>query len=200
MRPLVAALVLTAGLAVPLAAQMTVDFTPELGAFVPLQNLLNGPPVTRHQTRFAIGGRVGLWLGPSFGLETTAAYSEPKVVTRVNGVNVDATDANIFAGSLRGVVKLGSADRGVALLLSAGAGLVSNGGAYGSGRSGHLKFAPAAGLGFLARLTRDVDARLDVDGYDYRPQLTDVDGVVTTYRRQYDLLIMLGLTGRFGGM
>jgi hypothetical protein len=197
MRRLIATALL-ALLARPAAAQVTVDFTPKAGVYVPVEHFSDAGVITRHQTQFAIGGRLGLWLSPSLGLEGTVDYSEPSINTLVNGVNVGSVPANIFAASLRPTVKLSSRNGVTALVLSAGGGIVSQGGQFAAGLRGKTDLAPAAGVGLLVRLTRVVDARFDVDGYTYTPTLTDVTGAAITGRRQYDLFIAFGLRGQFG--
>lgn len=200
MRRLIATapLALIALLAGPAAAQVAVDFSPHAGAYVPVEHFSDVGAVTRHQTQFAIGGRLGVWLSPSFGLEGTLDYSEPSVNTLVNGVNVGSVPANVVAASLRPTVKLSARNGVTALVLSAGGGFVSQGGQFAAGLRGKTDLAPAAGVGLLIRLTRVVDARFDVDGYTYTPTLTDVTGFAISGRRQYDLFISFGLRGQFG--
>jgi hypothetical protein len=197
MRRLIATALL-ALVARPAMAQVTVDFTPKLGAYVPLENFSETGVVTRHSNQFAIGGRLGVWMSPSFGIEGTVDYSEPSLNTRVNGVTVSSVSASIIAASLRPTVKLSAPSGAMALVLSAGGGLVSQGGDATTGLRGRTDLAPAAGAGLLVRLTRKVDARVDVDGYSYKPTLTDVNGNSLVGRRQYDLFVSFGLRGVFG--
>jgi hypothetical protein len=197
MRRLIATALL-ALVARPAMAQVTVDFTPKLGAYVPLENFTDKGVVTKRQTQFAIGARLGLWFSPSVGLEGTVDYSKPDLDTRFNGVSVSSVSGTIFAASLRPAVKLSSPSGATALLLSAGGGIVSEGGDVTAGLAGKTDIAPAAGVGLLVRLTRVVDARFDVDGYSYKPTLTDANGNTLAARRQYDLFVSFGLRGVFG--
>ena len=71
----------------PGAAQ-TVDLTPRIGAYVPLVNLIEGtdplsglPREQKAETKFTIGGRLGVWFGRSFGIEGVADYNRSGVET-----------------------------------------------------------------------------------------------------------------------
>ncbi len=76
------ALVLPALLALsaaPLSAQVALDFTPQIGVYVPLKDLVVGTDATtglsltqRAENKLTIGGRLGVWLTPSFGFEGVA--------------------------------------------------------------------------------------------------------------------------------
>ena len=133
------ALVLLALLALPtapLAAQVTLDFTPRLGAYVPLKDLIVGtdpttglPLTQRAQTKFTIGGRLGVWLAPSFGFEGVVDYNKSGVGQVLGGIPQADIASHLFASSGRAMVRLGSGSS-VAFILSAGGGLVSRGGDF----------------------------------------------------------------------
>ena len=99
------ALFLTALPTAPLAAQVSADFTPRLGAYVPLKDLIVGtdpatglPARARAETKFTIGGRLGLWLTPSLGLEGVVDYNKGGVVTYLGGLPVTPTAGSHFFG------------------------------------------------------------------------------------------------------
>jgi hypothetical protein len=190
--------------AAPLAAQTRVDFTPRLGVYVPLEDLTVGtdpvtglPATDKAETKFTIGGRVGLWFAPSFGFETTVDYNKSGVNRIVQGVgNVGPFNSHFFATSGRAMTALRAPSRKVALILSAGAGLVDRGGDYTSGVSGRTDFAGAGGLGLEFKLSRHVAGRLDADVYTYKAQYSTPAGP-TSDLRQWDLIITFGLSGPF---
>ena len=198
--------------AASLGAQVSVDFTPQIGAYVPLKDLTLGTdPLSglekrqKAETKLTIGGRLGLWMSPSFGFEGVVDYNKGGVVTYLGGTPVDPTQgSHFFAGSGRAMLKLHSATGGVAIILNAGAGLVDRGGEFISGNTppstvytGRTDFAPAAGIAFLIRLRSDVAARIAVDGYTYSAQYVNPIFGSTGKQRQYDLVITFGLTGPF---
>ncbi|MGH7519379.1 MAG: hypothetical protein ACREOC_18245 [Gemmatimonadales bacterium] len=204
----VLALLVTA--AGPLRAQ-TIDLTPRIGAYVPLVNLIEGTdPLTglaREQkavTKFTIGGRLGVWLGNSFGVEGVVDYNTGPVQTFVGGVRQSPNiSSHLFAASIRPMLRLNSPSGNVALVVSAGGGLVDRGGTFTSGLTSGNQFtgrtdpAGAAGLGLLIKLNRHVAARIDVDGYTYTAQYRNAAAGNTSALRQYDLFITFGLTGPF---
>jgi hypothetical protein len=194
-----------------LGAQVSADFTPRIGAYVPLKDLTVAiDPVTglvqrqKAETKLTIGGRLGLWVSPAFGFEGVVDYNKGGVTTYLGGVQFDSTlGSHFFAGTGRAMLKLHSGDGPVAIILNAGAGLVDRGGGFISGfnppsttYTGRTNFAPAAGIAFLVRLRSDVAARIDVDGYTYNAQYANQFGSLGR-QRQYDLVITFGLTGPF---
>jgi hypothetical protein len=205
---LLALLALAAGRA---RAQVTVDFTPQIGAFVPLRDLAvgtdaNGATVSqKNETKFTIGGRIGVWFSSFLGFEGVVDYNKSGVMTFVAGAQQAPTlGSHLFATSGRAMIRLNPGGGRVALILSGGAGLVDRGGEYINGGNppatklaGRTDFAPAAGAAFVVRLTRDVAARIGADGYTYRVQYFNPTLGATGNRRQYDLLISFGLTGPF---
>jgi hypothetical protein len=209
------ALVLLSLLALPaasLTAQVSVDFTPRAGAYVPLKDLTVGTDPTtglsqrqKAETKFTIGGRLGLWLSPAFGFEGVVDYNKGGVATYLGGSRLDPTaGSHFFAGTGRAMLKLHSAGGGAAIILNAGAGLVDRGGEFIIGGNppstaftGRTDFAPAAGIAFLFRLRSDVAARIDIDGYTYSAQYVNPIFGSTGKERQYDLVITFGLTGPF---
>jgi hypothetical protein len=203
-RPLVL-LALLAPLAAPLAAQTQVDFTPRIGVYVPLEDLTAGTdPITglpaseKAETKFTIGGRIGVWLAPAFGFETTVDYNKSGVNRFVEGVgDVGPINSHLFATSGRAMTKLSAPSGKLALILSAGAGLFDRGGDYTSGLSGRTDFAGAGGVGLQFRISRNVAGRLDADVYTYKAQYSSPTLGTTSDRRQWDLFITFGLTGPF---
>lgn len=207
------ALVLLALLALPtapLAAQVTADFTPRLGVYVPLKDLIVGTDPTtglaqtqRAQTKFTIGGRLGVWLAPSFGFEGVVDYNKSGVGTVLGGIPQADIPSHLFATSGRAMVRLGSGNS-VALILSAGGGLVSRGGDFAAGSnppftsySGTTDLTGNAGIAFLVPLSKTIAARIDVDGMTYSAQYSSPIFGATGSERQYDLFITFGLTGPF---
>jgi hypothetical protein len=204
----VLALLVTA--AGPLRAQ-TVDLTPRIGAYVPLVNLIEGTdPLTglaREQkavTKFNIGGRLGVWFGRAFGVEGVVDYNTGPVQTSLAGVpQTPKISSHLFAASFRPMLRLSSPGSNVALVVSAGGGLVDRGGTFINGLSpgtqlaGRTDPAGAAGVGLLVKISRHVAARIDVDGYTYKAQYRNAAAGNTSALRQYDLFITFGLTGPF---
>ncbi|HEU5171160.1 MAG TPA: hypothetical protein VFU46_11515 [Gemmatimonadales bacterium] len=207
-------LVLLALLALPAASlgAQTVDFTPRIGAYVPLKNIVEGTdPFTgllqeqKPETKFTVGGRLGVWFSSALGIEGVVDYNKGGVQTFLNGNRQSPTlGSHLFAASLRPMVRLNSPSGNVALILSAGGGLADRGGVYVNGISppstqltGRTDVAGAAGVGLLVRLTRDVAARIDVDGYTYQAGYFSPGLGSTGEQRQYDLFITFGLTGPF---
>jgi hypothetical protein len=206
------ALVLLALLALPtapLAAQVTLDFTPRLGAYVPLKDLIVGTDPTtglartqRARTKFTIGGRLGVWLAPAFGFEGVVDYNKSGVETVLGGISQGDIGSHLFASSGRAMVRLGSSS--VAFILSAGGGLVNRGGEFVTGSSppfttysGSTDLTGNAGIAFLVPLSKTVAARIDVDGMTYSAQYSSPIFGTTGSQRQYDLFITFGLTGPF---
>jgi hypothetical protein len=208
------ALVLPALLALsaaPLSAQVSVDFTPQIGAYVPLKDLVVGTDATtglslrqRAENKLTIGGRLGVWLAPSFGFEGVVDYNKSGVKSVLGGVpTAPNISSHFFASTARAMVRVGSGS-GVALILSAGGGVVDRGGDFISGTnpplttySGRADVAGAAGIAFLVPLTRVVAARLAVDGLTYSASYSNAIFGSTGSQRQYDLVITFGLTGPF---
>jgi len=198
--------------AASLEAQVTADFTPRMGVYIPLKDLTVGTDPTtglaqrqKAETKFTIGSRLGLWFGPTFGLEGVVDYNKSGVNTFLGGVpNPPTAGSHLFAASGRAMLKLHVADNNFAVILNGGAGMVDRGGEYINGinppsttYTGRTDFAPAAGISFLIRLRKDVAARIDLDGYTYTAQYTNPIFGSTGQQRQYDLVIMFGLTGPF---
>ena len=198
--------------AASLEAQVTGDFTPRMGVYIPLKDLTVGTDPTtglaqrqKAETKFTIGSRLGLWFGPTFGLEGVVDYNKSGVNTFLGGVpNPPTAGSHLFAASGRAMLKLHVADNNFAVILNGGAGMVDRGGEYINGinppsttYTGRTDFAPAAGISFLIRLRKDVAARIDLDGYTYTAQYTNPIFGSTGQQRQYDLVIMFGLTGPF---
>jgi hypothetical protein len=209
------AVVLLSLLALPAAsleAQISGDFTPRMGVFIPLKDLTVGTDPTtglaqrqKAETKFTIGGRVGMWFGPTFGLEGVVDYNTSGVNTFLGGVQSPPTaGSKFFALSGRARLRLHVVDNNFAVILNGGAGLVDRGGEFINGinppsttYTGRTDFAPAAGISFLVRFSKDVAGRLDLDGYTYTAQYTNPIFGSTGQQRQYDLVIMFGLTGPF---
>ncbi len=201
---------LLATAASPLGAQ-TVELTPRIGAFVPLVNLLEStdpgsglPREDQATTKFNIGGRLGVWFTGALGIEGVVDYNRSAVQVFIGGARQENIQSHIFATSIRPMLKLSSPSRNVALIFSAGGGLVDRGGEYLSGLSppvtqftGRTDVAGAAGIGLLVKLNRHVAARIDVDGYTYMAQYRSAVGGNTSRLRQYDLFITFGLSGPF---
>jgi hypothetical protein len=198
--------------AASLEAQVTADFTPRMGVYIPLENLTVGvdpttglPQRQKAETKFTIGSRLGVWFGPTFGLEGVVDYNKSGVTTYLGGVPTTPTaGSHIFAASGRAMLKLHVADNNFAVILNGGAGILDRGGEYINGinppsttYTGRTDFAPAAGISFLIRLKKDVAGRIDVDGYTYQAQFSNPIFGTTGQQRQYDLVIMFGLTGPF---
>jgi hypothetical protein len=203
-------LALLATAARPIAAQ-TVDLTPRIGAYVPLVNLLEstdpGSGLLREDkaaTKFSIGGRLGVWFGSAFGVEGVVDYNKGGVQTFIGGARQSNLDSHIFAASIRPMFRLSSASQNVAVIFSAGGGLVDRGGDYVNGSTppatqftGRTDPAGAAGMALLVKISRHVAARIDVDGYTYTAQFRSAGAGNTSALRQYDLFITFGLTGPF---
>lgn len=208
------ALVLLALLALPtapLAAQVTADFTPRLGAYVPLKDLIvatdpnTGQTLTqRARTKFTIGARLGVWLAPAFGFEGVVDYNKSGVSTVLGGIPTPPDlGSHLFATNGRAMLKLAPASR-LQVILSAGGGLVTRGGDFITGASppfstysGNTDLTGNAGIAFLVPLSNSVAARIDVDGMTYKAQYSNPIFGSTGSQRQYDLFITFGLTGPF---
>jgi len=101
------------------------------------------------------------------------------------------------------MIRLG-AGSDVAMILSGGVGLVDRGGDFINGSNppltaltGRTDIAPAAGVAFLVGFTKNWAARIDVDGISYKAEYSNASLGSTGEKRQYDLLITFGFTGRF---
>jgi hypothetical protein len=202
-----ALLAITAG---SLPAQ-SVYLTPRIGAYVPLKNLLEstdpGSGLLREDkpvTKLDIGGRLGLWFGNSFGFEGVVDYNTSAVQTYIGGFRQQNLNSHLFAASIRPMFRINSPSGNVALIVSAGGGLVDRGGDYINGASppatqftGRTDVAGAAGLGLVIKVSRWVAARIDVDGYTYTAQYASAGAGSTSSLRQFDLFITFGLTGPF---
>jgi hypothetical protein len=188
----------------PLAAQVQAELTYRIGAFVPLEDLratvdAAGNSLTVSQdSRFSIGGRLGLWLDPYFGLEGTIEYGRSGQTSFLNGVPQSAAAGHVLAASARGVLRLGKPRGRIAFVVSGGGGLTDRNDLAIAGLGSRTEFGPVAGAGLRVRLTPAVTARIDVDGFTYRPDFIDAAGRTSTGERQYDLWITFGLTGPFG--
>jgi hypothetical protein len=209
------ALVLLSLLALPagsLEAQVTADFTPRIGVYVPLRNLTVGtdpttglPQRQRAETKMTIGGRFGLWMTSALGLEGVVDYNKGGVSTYLGGTRIEpTTGSHFFGASGRAMLKLRPGGDNFAVILNGGAGLIDRGGDYINGinppsttYTGRTDFAPAAGISFLVRVRSDVAARIDIDGYTYKAQYVNPIFGSTGEQRQYDLVITFGLTGPF---
>ena len=204
-------LVLLATAPTALEAQ-SFDFTPRIGAYVPVVNLTEGadpgtglPVAQKAATAFTIGGRLGWWWSRAFGIEGVVDYNKGSVQSFLNGSRLaNNLGSHFFAASIRPMFRLSSPNGNLALILSAGGGLVDRGGVYISGVSppltqytGRTDPAGAAGIAFLLNLSRYVAARIDVDGYTYEAQFRSPGGSSTSALRQYDLVVTFGLTGAF---
>ena len=208
------ALVLPALLALsaaPLSAQVSADFTPQIGVYVPLKDLIVGTDATtglsltqRAQKKLTIGGRLGVWMAPSFGFEAVVDYNKSGVKSVLGGIpTTPDIGSHFLASTARAMVRLGQGS-GVAFILSAGGGLVARGGDFINGSnppitsySGGTDAAGAAGIAFLVPLSRVVAARIAVDGLTYQASYSSVIFGSTGSQRQYDLVITFGLTGPF---
>lgn len=197
--------------AVPLAAQVSVDFTPRLGVYIPLKDLTvgtdaaTGLPLTRRaDSKFTIGGRLGVWVAPAFGFEGVVDYNRSGVSSTLGGLpNPPTLSSHFFATSGRAMIRLGAGSN-VAMILSGGVGLVDRGGDFINGANpplttltGRTDVAPAAGVAFLVRLSSTWAARIDVDGISYDAEYSNPILGSTGKKRQYDLLITFGFTGPF---
>jgi hypothetical protein len=203
-KPLLLLALVTLGPA-PLAAQVQAELTYRIGAFVALEDLtatvdaFGNSLAIKQETKFSIGGRLGVWLIPFFGLESIVEYNKSGRTSFLNGVPQSTVGGHLLAASARGVLRLGQRDGRIALLLSGGGGLVDRGNATVAGLRTRTDFGPVAGAGLRVNLTPDVAARIDVDGYTYRPEFINAAGESITGKRQYDLWITFGLTGAFRG-
>ncbi len=203
-------LALLVTVAAPLRGQ-TVELTPRIGAYVPLVNLIEGtdpltglPRELKGVTKFNIGARLGLWFGRSFGFEGVVDYNESPVQTYLGGVSQPpGVQSHVIAASIRPMFKLYSPSGNVALILSAGGGVVDRGGTFISGATpssqltGRTDLAGAGGIGLWVKLSRHVAMRIDVDGYTYEAQYFNPAAGSTATERQYDLLVTFGLSGPF---
>jgi opacity protein-like surface antigen len=204
MRRLLLLLALVALSQAPLMAQVQAELTYRIGAFVALEDLTaavdasGNSLTTKQETKFAIGGRLGVWFIPFLGLESTVEYSRSGRTSFLNNLSQSTTTGHLLAASARGVLLLGQRDGGFALVVSGGGGLVDPGDETVDGLRTRTSFGPVAGAGLRINLSPNVTARIDVDGYTYRPEFIDAAGQIISGRRQYDLWITFGLTGPFG--
>ncbi|HET8622113.1 MAG TPA: hypothetical protein VFM14_00980 [Gemmatimonadales bacterium] len=189
----------------------SVYLTPRIGAYVPLKNLLEstdpGSGLFREDkatTKFDVGGRLGVWFGNSFGFEGVVDYSKSAVQTFIGGFRQQNLSSHIVAASIRPMFRISSPSGNVALILSAGGGLVDRGGDYINGSAppatqftGRTDPAGAAGLALVFKISRHIAGRIDVDGYTYTAQYASTGAGSTSALRQYDLFITFGLTGPF---
>jgi hypothetical protein len=188
----------------PLAAQVQAELTYRIGAFVALEDLTTAVDAsgnslaTKQETNLAVGGRLGVWFVPFLGLESTVEYSRSGRTSFLNNLSQSTTSGHLLAASARGVLLLGQRDGGFALVLSGGGGLVDRGDETVDGLRIRTSLGPVAGAGLRINLSPTVQARVDVDGYTYRPEFIDTAGQTTNGRRQYDLWITFGLMGPFG--
>jgi hypothetical protein len=190
---------------------VTAEFTPRLGVYLPLRDLIvvtdptTGQALTqRAQTKFTIGARLGVWLAPAFGFEGVVDYNKSGVGTVLGGIPVPPDlGSHLFATNGRAMLRLAPASR-LQVILSAGGGLVTRGGEFISGGSppfstysGNTDLTGNAGIAFLVPLSNSVAARIDVDGMTYNAQYSNPIFGSTGSQRQYDLFITFGLTGPF---
>src|SRR5581483_5631598 len=125
----------------PVVAQITGEFTPRLGVFVPTRDLIvtsdpNTGVVTafKGETKFNIGARIGVWFGPFLGLETVVDYNKSGVMPFAGGQQLSGPiGSHYFAASGRATARLRTRGGGGGLVLSGGAGLVARGGDFSQG-------------------------------------------------------------------
>jgi hypothetical protein len=201
-RPLLLLALVTLG-PTTVTAQVQAELTYRIGTLVALEDLTatvdasGNSLTTKQEARFAFGGRLGVWLVPFVGLESSIEYSKSGRTSFLNGVSQSTTDGHLLAASVRGALRLGGQRTGVALILSGGGGLVDRGDDPVAGFRTRTAFGPVAGAGLRFYVTPNVAIRIDADGYTYRPEFVNAAGQTITGRRQYDLWITFGLGGPF---
>jgi hypothetical protein len=189
----------------PLAGQVRVEFSPQVGVFTAATDLPDdldascGCSATLKQaTSFALGGRLSLWLTSRLAIEGNVQYSSSRLLARPKSITLPSDDAHVLASSARILLSVLPGSLPLSFHLSGGGGVVSHGGKAYDGVRGTNDFGVAAGAGFRFPISETVSLRADVDGYHYTAQFYDNVGHSTPSRSQTDIWISIGLTGAWG--
>jgi len=185
-RCLLAGLIPLFALPCVVAAQVTVEFVPYAGVYIPTQKVVdrfsgglvgcNCQLSLKQKAAVALGGRLTVWWTSHFGAEATLDYS-PSGLSIVAGQPADSS-GDVFTASARAVMQVSPAGGSPWLRLGGGVGLVSRGsGAY-SDRDGSpsvcgtSSFAGVVSAGAGFKLGRGgVALRLDAEDYLYGARL-----------------------------
>ena len=112
----------------PLSAQR-VSLSPTIGVYIPTSELVkaaNGEEF-KQEIALAVGGRLGFYFGPRFGILTSVSYVPSNLRFTLNQ-NETKTDANLLFGTTRATYLVIPYTSPVWLGINAGASLVKRGG------------------------------------------------------------------------
>jgi hypothetical protein len=200
---LVLAATAAAAAAGPAEGQRRLTVTPFAGGLIPTTELgqlrIGGltpqPFVFRGQMRTsgALGGRMGLWLTPRWGVEGSYFYSKSDF-SITNGPFTASIDAEVQGGTFKAFYQATSEGTGTDLVLSAGLVGMHHGGRAFQLASEQFDVGGAVGGGLYVQMSPQVTLRIDGDLLIYRWSA----GPAFPARTQTDVLMTAGLAFRFG--
>ena len=200
--------------AAPLSAQVGapttskgVSLTPYIGVLVPTADLFSyssgaATQVTRISAAITFGGRLGIGLGPRFGIEGDVGYS-PGSVDYEEGTGASFNqDVRILTGSGRATFYLIPRTSPFWIGLSGGVGAVRH--TFKVGTAGSATVEPGTNVGGVLgasagiRIGRLIAINIGVEDYLYNASF-DVNGVKTAEQKQHDIRITGGIRVPFLG-
>ncbi len=191
-------IIMASGVSPALAQQQTIEFTPFIGAFVPVNSAIDDRDVELrfdHSASLALGGRMALWIEDALALEGAFAHLPSDVSDQTFG-----PDARIWAASGRLLYRLDGPTDDVRLHLGAGFAVIGHEGDAYASFGGTTDLGVVLDVGARYRLGPRLALRFDLEDHLSEASFTPNAVLETDSRLQNDLVISVGLatilTGR----
>lgn len=189
-------------LLVPLRAEaQKFSFAPQIGFYIPTQNLVEGVQTGTFDTAEleagpSFGARLGLWFSDRFGIDVSGNYV-PTTFRLVNdGSEVASEDAKLFNGAAQAVLFILPRTSFVSLYLNGGVGVVSRGGVAFTNAANKTDVAGVFGAGAGIRLG-GLALMVGADLFAYTAKIEEGQTTESSVQ-QKDIQLKLGLGIPFG--
>jgi hypothetical protein len=183
-----------AGSFTPAVAQR-VSLSPNIGVYIPTTELIkaaNGQEF-KQEIALAVGGRLGFYFGPRFGILTSVSYVPSSLRFSFNK-NETKTDANLLFGTTRATYLLIPYTSPVWLGLNAGASLVKRGGTAYENDADKSDIGGVVGTTLGFRLGSFLSFYVAAEDYIYGRTFVDASsGSLEEKKTQNDVQLSLGL-------
>lgn len=184
--------VLTIGLFASPAAAQKVSLSPNIGVYIPTSELIkaaNGQEF-KQEIALAVGGRLGVYFSPRFGIMTSVSYV-PSSLRFTFNKNETKTDANLLFGTTRATFLVIPYTSPIWLGLNAGGSLVKRGGKAYENEADKTDIGGVVGTTLGFRLGSLLSFYVAAEDYIYGRTFVE-PGSLEEKRTQNDVQITLG--------
>lgn len=189
------AVALLAGLtASPILAQ-GVKLVPDIGVYVPTQNLIdvvNGGEL-QQQISLSIGGKLDIWFSKRIGIQGTGTYAPSQLSFNTSDPS-SRVDANIFMGSGRLMVYLIPPTSPVSFMVNGGVGIVNRSGEAYADLDDRTDLSGTFGAALGIRMGSFLSLKFSGESYIYNPDfLAGLAEEIKTLQNDLNLSVGFGI-------